>query len=121
MGCRKQLEADEVLLRAPISVEEQEGRILPTGQMSRDAIRLSAQGWSSASIARMLGIHKKTAVKYAQAEHFPEARSDRGHKLAPISRFYTRNGPPESTLSLLFIRLFVPRVILARKPLYATT
>jgi transposase len=31
---------------------------------------LSAQGWSGASIARMLGIHKKTAVKYAQAELF---------------------------------------------------
>ena len=42
---------------------------------------LSAQGWSGASIARMLGIHKKTAVKYAAAEHFPERR-DRGHKLA---------------------------------------
>ena len=43
---------------------------------------LSAQGWSGASIARMLGIHKKTAVKYAQLEHFPEERSDRGRKLA---------------------------------------
>jgi transposase len=42
---------------------------------------LSVQGWSGASIARMLGIHKKTAVKYAAAEHFPERR-DRGHKLA---------------------------------------
>lgn len=48
---------------------------------------LSAQGWSGASIARMLGIHKKTAVKYAAAEHFPEARSDRGHKLAPYLLF----------------------------------
>jgi transposase len=48
---------------------------------------LSAQGWSGASIARMLGIHKKTAVKYAQSEHFPEARSDRGHKLAPYLPF----------------------------------
>ena len=48
---------------------------------------LSAQGWSGASIARMLGIHKKTAVKYAAAEHFPEARSDRGHKLAPYLPF----------------------------------
>nr|HET6905182.1 transposase [Ktedonobacteraceae bacterium] len=35
----------------------------------------------------MLGIHKKTAVKYAAAEHFPEARSDRGHKLAPYLPF----------------------------------
>jgi transposase len=48
---------------------------------------LSAQGWSGASIARMPGIHKKTAVKYAAAEHFPEARSDRGHKLAPYLPF----------------------------------
>jgi transposase len=51
---------------------------------------LSAQGWSGASIARMLGIHKKTAVKYAQAEHFPEARSDRGRKLAPYVPFLHR-------------------------------
>jgi hypothetical protein len=35
----------------------------------------------------MLGIHKKTAVKYAQAEQFPEARSDRGRKLAPYLPF----------------------------------
>ena len=48
---------------------------------------LSAQGWSGASIARMLGIHKKTAVKYAAAEHLPEARSDRGRKLAPYLPF----------------------------------
>jgi transposase len=48
---------------------------------------LSSQGWSGASIARMLGIHKKTAVKYAQAEHFPVARSDRGRKLAPYLPF----------------------------------
>lgn len=45
---------------------------------------LSAQGWTGASIARMLGIHKKTAVKYATAEHFPESRSDRGRKLSPF-------------------------------------
>ncbi len=38
----------------------------------------------------MLGIHKKTAVKYAAAEHFPEARSDRGHKLAPYLPFLHR-------------------------------
>lgn len=48
---------------------------------------LSAQGWSCASIARMLGIHKKTAVKYATAEHFPESRSDRGRKLGPYLPF----------------------------------
>ena len=35
----------------------------------------------------MLGIQNKTAVKYAAAEHFPEARSDRGHKLAPYLPF----------------------------------
>jgi transposase len=45
---------------------------------------LYAQGWSGASIARMLGIHKKTAVKYATSEHFPESQSDRGHKLGPF-------------------------------------
>ncbi len=48
---------------------------------------LSTQGWSGASIARMLGIHKKTAVKYAQAEHFPEVRCDRERKLAPYLLF----------------------------------
>jgi len=48
---------------------------------------LSAQGWSGASIARMLGIHKKTAVKYASAERFPESRSDRDRKLAPYLPF----------------------------------
>jgi hypothetical protein len=51
---------------------------------------LSAQGWSGASIARMLGIHKKTAVKYAQMEYFPEERSDRGRKLAPYLPFLQR-------------------------------
>lgn len=35
----------------------------------------------------MLGIHKKTAVKYAQAEAFPEERSDRGRKLASYLPF----------------------------------
>jgi hypothetical protein len=48
---------------------------------------LSAQGWSGASIARMLGIHKKTAVKYATAERFLESRSDRERKLAPYLPF----------------------------------
>ncbi|GCE13688.1 terminase gpP N-terminus-related DNA-binding protein [Tengunoibacter tsumagoiensis] len=42
---------------------------------------LSEQGWRGASIARMLGIHKKTVVKYAVAKHFLERR-DLGHKLA---------------------------------------
>jgi Putative ATPase subunit of terminase (gpP-like) len=48
---------------------------------------LYAQGWSGASIARMLGIHKKTAVKDATAEKFPESRSDHGRKLAPYLPF----------------------------------
>lgn len=51
---------------------------------------LAAQGWSGASIARMLGIHKKTAVKYATAEHVPEERSDRGHKLARLAAVFAR-------------------------------
>jgi transposase len=35
----------------------------------------------------MLGIHKKTAVKYATAERFPESRRDRDRKLAPYLPF----------------------------------
>ncbi len=49
--------------------------------------KLYAQGRSGASIARMLSIHKKTAVKYATAESFPEALSDRDRKLAPYLPF----------------------------------
>jgi transposase len=64
---------------------------------------LSAQGWSGASIARMLGIHKKTAVKYAQAEHFPEERSDRGHKLAPYLPFlHTQWAAGEHNIASLY-------------------
>jgi transposase len=64
---------------------------------------LSAQGWSGASIARMLGIHKKTAVKYAQAEHFPEARSDRGRKLAPYLPFlHTQWAAGEHNIASLY-------------------
>jgi transposase len=48
---------------------------------------LSAQGRSGAYIARMLGIHKKMAVKYASADRFPESRSDRDRKLAPYLPF----------------------------------
>lgn len=46
---------------------------------------LSAQGWSFASIARILGMNKKTVRQFAQSEQFPESRprSDRGRKLAP--------------------------------------
>jgi len=35
----------------------------------------------------MLGIHNKTAVKYATTEHFPESRSDLRWKLAPYLPF----------------------------------
>jgi len=64
---------------------------------------LSTQGWSGASIARMLGIHKKTAVKYAQAEHFPEARSDRGRKLAPYLPFlHTQWAAGEHNIASLY-------------------
>ncbi len=63
---------------------------------------LSAQGWSGASIARLLGIHKKTAVKYAAAEHFPERR-DRGHKLAPSLPFlHTQWTAGEHTIAALY-------------------
>jgi transposase len=48
---------------------------------------LHEQGWSFASIARMLGINKKTVVKYANAEQFPSSRNDRGRKLAPYLHF----------------------------------
>lgn len=64
---------------------------------------LSAQGWTGASIARMLGIHKKTAVKYAAAKHFPESRSDRGHKLAPyLSHLRTQWAAGEHNIALLY-------------------
>jgi hypothetical protein len=43
-GLQKRLEADEVVLQTPISVEEQEGSILPTGQMSREAMRKRKSG-----------------------------------------------------------------------------
>ncbi len=47
--------------------------------------KLHAQGWSFASIARMLGMNKKTVAKFVQAEQFPEARprGDRRRKLTP--------------------------------------
>jgi len=47
--------------------------------------KLHTQGWSFASIARMLGMNKKTVAKFAQAEQFPEARprGDRRRKLTP--------------------------------------
>jgi transposase len=47
--------------------------------------KLHKQGWSFASIARMLGMNKKTVAKFVQAEQFPEARprGDRRRKLTP--------------------------------------
>ena len=47
--------------------------------------QLYGQGWSFASIARMLGMNKKTVAKFVQAEQFPEARprGDRRRKLTP--------------------------------------
>ncbi len=64
---------------------------------------LSAQGWSDASIARQLGIHKKTAVKYAQMEHFPEERSDRWRKLAPYLPFlHTQWSAGEQNIASLY-------------------
>jgi transposase len=64
---------------------------------------LSAQGWTGASIARMLGIHKKTAVKYATADHFPESRSDRGRKLSPyLPSLQTQWAAGEHNIALLY-------------------
>jgi hypothetical protein len=64
--------------------------------------------WSGASIARMLGIHKKTAVKYAQAEQFPEERSDRGRKLAPYLPFlHTQWAAGEHTIAFLYQTIHV--------------
>jgi transposase len=64
---------------------------------------LAAQGWTGASIARMLGIHKKTAVKYATADHFPESRSDRGHKLSPFLPYLrTQWAAGEHNIALLY-------------------
>jgi transposase len=81
---------------------------------------LSAQGWSGASIARMLGIHKKTAVKYAQAEHVPEARSDRGHKLAPYLPFlHAQWTVGEHNIASLYQA--IRKGTVARKRLYAIT
>jgi transposase len=45
---------------------------------------LYAQGWSFASIARQLGMNKKTVRTFAESEQFPESRqrSERGRKLS---------------------------------------
>jgi transposase len=47
--------------------------------------QLYEQGWSFASLARMLGMNKKTVAKFVHAEQFPEARprGDRRRKLTP--------------------------------------
>ena len=64
---------------------------------------LSAQGWSGASIARMLGIHKKTAVKYAAAKQFPESRIDQGRKLDPyLSYLQAQWAAGEHNIALLY-------------------
>jgi transposase len=51
----------------------------------QEARKLYEQGWSFASIARMLGMNKMTVAKFVQAEQFPEARprGDRRRKLTP--------------------------------------
>lgn len=73
---------------------------------------LSAQGWSGASIARMLGIHKKTAVKYAAAEHFPEARNDRGRKLAPYLPFlHMQWTAGEDNIAALYQAIRAPSIL----------
>lgn len=71
------------------SVTEQ---IRQARQERREAVftqihELHEQRWSFASIARMLGINKKTVVKYANTEPFPASRNDRGHKLTPYLQF----------------------------------
>lgn len=51
----------------------------------------------------MLGIHKKTAVKYARAEHFPESRSDRDRKLSPYLPFLQAQwAAGEQNIALLY-------------------
>lgn len=81
---------------------------------------LSAQGWSGASIARMLGIHKKTAVKYAAAERFPESRSDRDRKLAPYQPFlHTQWVSGEHNIAHLYQTICAASDIAVRKLLYA--
>lgn len=83
---------------------------------------LSAQGWSGASIARMLGIHKKTAVKYAAPRSaFPKPGVIVDASLPPFCRFCTRNGLLESTTLFFSIRPFLCKVTLARKHLSAIT
>jgi len=54
--------------------------------------KLHEQGWSFASIARMLGMNKKTVAKFVQAEQFPEARprGDRRRKLTPYLPYLQR-------------------------------
>ena len=50
---------------------------------------LHEQDWSFASIARLLGMNKKTVAKFVQADQFPEARprGDRRRKLTPYLAF----------------------------------
>jgi hypothetical protein len=82
---------------------------------------LSAQGWSGASIARQLGIHKKTAVKYAAAERFPESRNDRDRKLAPYQPFlHTQWVAGEHNIAHLYQTICAASDIVVRKPPYVT-
>ena len=81
---------------------------------------LSTQGWSGASIARMLGIHKKTAVKSAAPLNaFPKGAAIVDGNWLPICRFCRLNGLSESTTLQFSIRLFVLKGTPARKRLYA--
>lgn len=82
---------------------------------------LSVQGWSGTSVARMLGIHKKTAVKYAAAEHFPEARSDRRRKLAPYLPFLHMQGTSGDDNIAALYQALLPKDTLAREPLCVIT
>ena len=51
----------------------------------------------------MLSIHKKTAVKYATADHFAEERSDRDRKLAPYLPFLQAQwGAGEHNIAALY-------------------
>jgi hypothetical protein len=52
---RKRLEVDEIVLQTSISVEKKEGRILPTGQMSCEAMRPFSQYLASLTSPSPLG------------------------------------------------------------------
>jgi transposase len=67
--------------------------------------KLSEQGWRFASIARMLGMNKKTVAKFVRAEQFPEARprGDRRRKLTPsLSSLQQQGGAGEHNAARLY-------------------